>query len=227
MSDPSQAWERMHKISEAILRANSATEELERWCRNSGIGDGTIVALCERGARPRRLDDESLEALYPHCVQRDIRFRKVRLATEGIVVDDAVVWYFADKLTSDICRALETTQIPFGRAIKRLEPTRRTFLVRRKTPEQLFDADGSVDPASTAFEHRAVIYRADGAPVAVVHERFRAILTLRPARFCPMPDSADVPDYRAPRRSAAAGGFRGQRFDFDVVTDAYLAGALR
>jgi hypothetical protein len=58
-------------------------------------------------------------------------------------------------------------------------PIRRTFLVRRCTPEQLISAEANADPNFTAFEHRAVIYSRKGEPLAVVHERFRAVLVFR------------------------------------------------
>ena len=176
MPDRSQDWESMHTLSERILRADSASEELERWCGERSIGDGRIVALCARQAAPEALDHASLEALYPRNVRGQTRFRRVRLVTADIVAVEALNWYFPDNLTTEICETLETTNIPFGRAIKALKPKRRTFLVRRCTPEQLVNAQGSIGPTGTAFEHRAVVYGEDDAPLAVVHERFRAVL---------------------------------------------------
>jgi hypothetical protein len=221
----------MHSLSERILQANSATEELERWCRDHAIGDGHIVALCARHAPAEAPDDESREAIYP-CVGVDrARFRKVRLATAGIVVADALNWYFPDNLTPDISDSLETTDISFGRAIRHLNPRRRTFLVRRCTPGQLVDADQAIDPTSTAFEHRAVVYRDDNVPLAVVHERFRAILVLRIPEFVPASAEA-IHAIRGGNGSGesagglgpAAGSFRKHLHDFDVVAGAGAAG---
>jgi hypothetical protein len=176
MPDRSKDWESMQALSERILRANSSSEELERWCSERNIGDGRIVALCARHTAPGALDHASLEALYPRNLRGPTRFRRVRLVTADIVAVEALNWYFPDNLTTEICETLETTNIPFGRAIKALNPKRRTFLVRRCTPEQLIDAQGSIGPTGTAFEHRTVVYGEDDAPLAVVHERFRAVL---------------------------------------------------
>ena len=150
----------------------------------------------------------------------------MRLATAGVVVVDALNWYFPDNLSSDICEHLEKTDIPFGRAIKHLNPKRRTFLVRRCTPEQLVDARGSIDPTSTAFEHRAVVYREDGVPLAVVHERFRAILVFRVPELVrvssPKPATASEAISSGGAIGSlglAANGFRKRPYDFDVVTD--------
>jgi hypothetical protein len=176
MSDSKQAWDSMHVLSERILAANSATLELERWCSERVIGDGRIVALCARDAKAGLLDDESLEALYPHQALNRTEFRRVQLATKGIVVVDALNWYFPEHLTSEICAMLRDTDIPFGHAIRSLKPKRRTFLVRRCSPAQLAEAKLANDPTAIAFEHHAIVHREDGAPLAVVHERFRTAL---------------------------------------------------
>lgn len=183
MSDKRYCWELMHALSERILRSNSATEELERWCAERAIGDGRIVAIRARNAKAVPCDDESLEALYPHDVRGQAKFRLVELATAGIVVVDAFNWYFPDRLTLDMRKALETTDTPFGRVVKPLKPKRRTYLVRRRTPGQMMEAKGPLDPGATAFEHRAVIYGQGDIPIAVVHERFRNILVCGVSEF--------------------------------------------
>jgi len=180
MTDRNQTWREMCLLSERILRANSASEEIERWCCERCIGDGRIFALSARHAIPEALDYKSLQALYPHDARGKARFRRVRLATSAIVVMDAINWYFPANLTAEIREQVETTGIPFGDAIKPLQPKRRTFLVRRCTPEQLVDGWRSIDPAGVAFEHRAVVYGNDELPLAVLHERFRVTLVSRP-----------------------------------------------
>lgn len=200
MSDKRYCWELMHALSERILRSNSATEELERWCGERAIGDGRIVALRARNAIPEPCDDESLEALYPHDVRSQARFRLVELATAGIVVVEAFNWYFPDRLTLDMREALETTNVPFGRVVQPLKPKRRTYLVRRRTPGQMMHAKGPLDPCATAFEHRAVIYGHGDTPLAVVHERFRNILVCGVSEFI----RAGQPERPADRDFSAA-----------------------
>jgi chorismate-pyruvate lyase len=183
MSDRRYSWELLHALSERILRSNSATEELERWCGERAIGDGRIVALCARNAVPEICDDESLEALYPCDVRGQTKFRSVQLATAGIVVVEALNWYFPGRLTLEMRETLETTNIPFGRVVKLLKPKRRTFLVRRCTPEQMYGTKAPIDPTAMAFEHRAVLYGEGDAPLAVVHERFRKVLVCSVSEF--------------------------------------------
>jgi hypothetical protein len=178
-------WRSAHALSERLLEANSSTLELERWCREQGLGDGRISIRCNRDAAAPPLDQASLSALKDPA-ENDIVYRSVQLVTVGTVLVDADNWYFPARLTSDMRRALETTDISFGRIIAPLQPLRRTFLVKRCTPAELEHAHAAVHDSrprgpGTAlsrpdhvFEHRALIHLSDETPVAVVHERYRA-----------------------------------------------------
>lgn len=157
------------ELSERILRANSATRELEQWCGQHGLGDGRVFALCERDARPQRLDDASLDALAYPAAREHALFRRVRLATAGLVVAKALNWYFPENLTPEMHRQLLTTDTPFGRVVAAFSPRRRTFFVTRR---QHPDAEGS----QVSFEHHAAVHSAAGAPLAVVHEQFLTTL---------------------------------------------------
>ena len=117
MADPPDIWKRVHRLSERILGANLATEALEAWCRENAIGDGRVIALRAPDPAPETMDEESLEALYPYSPDKSARFRCVRLATAGTVIVNALNWYFPENLSRDICTKLDTTDIPFGRAV--------------------------------------------------------------------------------------------------------------
>ena len=112
-------------------------------------------------------------------------YRRVQLVIAGTILVDADNWYFPARLTSDMRRELETTDIPFGCVIVALRPQRRTFLVKRCAPAELEAAHEKREshtrgPASTrldhVFEHRALIQSDNGRALAVVHERYRAAL---------------------------------------------------
>jgi hypothetical protein len=168
---PDHRWRALVMLSERILRAKSATEELELWCRQHCIGDGRIVAIADNDVASHILDDESLEALDHPEARQLVKFRRVRLATAGTVVVDALNWYFPVNLTPDMNVQLLTTNVPFGHVVAPLHAWRCTFFVRRCTPSQ-FAEPRSAENCWLVFEHRAVVRAADGAPLAVVHERF-------------------------------------------------------
>jgi hypothetical protein len=120
-------WRALISLSERILRAKSAIEELELWCQQNRIGDGRIVAIADNDAAPHALDGH-----------------------ECAVADHQHSFW------------------PRGSAIARLAVH---ILVRRCTPGQFAELR-SADNCRFVFEHRAVVRAADGAPLAVVHERF-------------------------------------------------------
>jgi hypothetical protein len=187
MIDRNKSWRDMCLLSERILRANSATEELQWWCSERSIGDGRILAIAAQYAIPEALDYDSLEAMYPRDVRGRVRFRRVRLTSSAIVIMDAINWYFPDHLTPETCERLETTSVSLEEAIAPLRPQRKTFLVRRCAPRQLAGEADSVDPTGIAFEHRTVVSGRGEVPLAVVHERFRLVLVCRPPVQAPCP----------------------------------------
>jgi len=52
----------------------------------------------------------------------------------------------------------------------------------------------SIDPASIAFEHRAIVHGEDGLPLAVVHENFRTILVTHLPGFIASSSQKPAPD---------------------------------
>jgi hypothetical protein len=118
------------ELSERLLRADSATRELEQWCQQHGIGDGRIVAIRQADESPERLDDHSLDVLNNYRAAKSASFRRVRLITAGIAVVEALNWYFPANLTAEMREQLLTTEMPFGHVIAQLHPRRHTFFVR-------------------------------------------------------------------------------------------------
>lgn len=159
-------------LSDRILASRLATVALQGWCRECGLADGPPSVRLAAGASPEPLDADSLRALGGDAA--GTAFRRVEIRIGGLAVADAHNWYFPDRLTAEMRERL-TTDCPFGEAVEALQPRRRTVLVRRAGPEVLVDAPPAARP-SHVLEHRAVMELADGTPIALVHERFRAVL---------------------------------------------------
>jgi hypothetical protein len=100
------------------------------------------------------------------------------------VLSEADNWYVPARLTTEMNRLLDTTETPFGRAVQRLAPYRRTLEVRmlwaplpegwERQPRQAAAA-ASVPLAipDALFEHRAVLYTRDHTPFSEVHEVYQ------------------------------------------------------
>jgi hypothetical protein len=76
---------------------------------------------------------------------------------------------------------LETTDVPFGAAVARLRPSRRTYFVR--FPELSIASEAGtggcsagLSPLTPILEHKAVVLDQNRRPLSVVSERYCAAL---------------------------------------------------
>lgn len=163
------------ELSDRLLATPLATRALEPWCRERGIADGTIVVRRHPAPTPEPLDPDSLAWLGGD--PRGLVFRRVDIRLCGITLVDAANWYFADRLTPAMRERL-LGDTPFGEAIVELAPRRKTFSVSLAPSAEIDAAAARRLEASPVhvLEHRALLHRDDGTPIAVVHERYRAVL---------------------------------------------------
>lgn len=71
-------------------------------------------------------------------------------------------------------RALETSDVPFGRVVRPLEPYRRTFVAKILwSPLSAPTAAAALDVPKELFEHRAVLYTKDHLPFSEVDEIYQ------------------------------------------------------
>jgi len=142
-----------------LLGADSATAVLQAHCPAS-----TIRAVRSRKAeRPASDDTRAALALR---VGDSIRHRRVKLNCGKATYSVADNWYVPERLTPAMNAALDGGDTPYGRVIAPLRATRRTLGVseRRRSP---------------FLTVRAVLTSADGAPLAVVVERYQSRLLRR------------------------------------------------
>jgi len=154
---------------DAELRASpTATQVLERRCAALGLADPARVhAEVQRGrvvasASPARgrLKVGKTEMLG---------YRKVRLMCGQHVLSVATNWYVPARLTDAMNAALDGGDVPFGRVILPLGPTRRTLSTWRVKP-------GRVPPGGVVVRHRAIVLDASGRPLAEVVEHYQRVL---------------------------------------------------
>ncbi|GBQ61748.1 hypothetical protein AA103196_0127 [Ameyamaea chiangmaiensis NBRC 103196] len=93
-----------------------------------------------------------------------LRGRHVALACGDTVLSEAYNWYVPERLTPAMNHALETTDIPFGRAVHDLAFTRATLSSRVLGAES----------APSVLENHGLLRRGvDSAPIAYVIETYR------------------------------------------------------
>jgi len=168
-------------LNATLLAARSATFTLDKWCADHKFSGETKVH-----ARLARDVDIPITAEQRRRLQigddEPVKFRHVELACGDRVLSEADNWYVPSQLTAEMNRLLETTDIPFGRAVADLKPFRQTLAAEilwrplddgwelRAPPA---DKPGQVlEIPLKLFEHRALLYAPDLRPIAEVDETY-------------------------------------------------------
>ena len=174
-----------------LLSHPSATLTLDRWCADHRLATPpTVVAERVAGAdRPIPPGVYETLKVSPGTV---VNYRAVRLKCGAHVLSEADNWYVPSRLTPEMNRALETSDIAFGRAVQALNYSRHTLsatlLWSPLAPGWESDGlpkGGGVPLAIPrhVLEHRAVLTMPDGTPFSLVVEDYTsAILDFPPPK---------------------------------------------
>jgi hypothetical protein len=144
-------------LNARLLSAPSATVTLEGWCAERRLAT-TPRIVARRGAADKPATAEVRGELKVGPGE-PVRYRQVQLVCGDKVLSEADNWYVPGLLTSEMNRALDETDTPFGRVVAPLGFTRRTISISRPG-------------GSRVLEHRAVLSTAAGAPFSLVVERY-------------------------------------------------------
>lgn len=166
-----------------LLSHDSATLTLERWCGLHRLASPASI-VAERVAldkAPSARERQDLDA----APTESIRYRHVRLRCGAVVLSEADNWYVPGRLTPEMNRLLDTTDLPFGKVVRELHFQRHTLastLLWQPLPdgwEMARPARGAPAGASLriparVLEHRAILSLPDGRPFSEVVETYTA-----------------------------------------------------
>ena len=188
-----EALAELQTLNADLLSHDSATLTLDRWCARHHLADGAkTVADRVRGhdkPPPATVRDQlHVETGQP------IAYRRVRLRCGAHVLSEADNWYVPSRLTPDMNRALETSDVAFGRVVQPLRFQRHTVsakLLWSPLPEgwdnggaplPLANPGASLPIPDKVIEHQALLTRADGEPFSYVVETYTgAVLDFPPS----------------------------------------------
>ncbi|SFG97015.1 hypothetical protein [Methylobacterium gossipiicola] len=152
-------------LTARLLTGSSATAILEDWCAERGFPDAQLRAErlpgCERPPEAAQRDHFNLAA------GETVRHRRVRLVCGPYVLSMADNWYVPARLTPAMNRSLDTTEVPFGRVVNALAPTRRTLDLRT-----LCAVGADPEPDMALFTVTALLATPDGVPFCAVEETY-------------------------------------------------------
>jgi len=167
-----------------LLASESATLTLEKWCGDhhlAGTGDATIKAHLIRGV-DKPPTGEQRQRLKVGADEK-VNYRRVRLVCGDRVLSEADNWYVPGRWTPEMNRLLETTDTPFGKAVRELHFYRQTFAAEvlwwplgdgwEMKPIPISGQSGSLAIPQALFEHRALLYTKEGVPFSEVRETYQ------------------------------------------------------
>lgn len=181
----------LQTLNAELLSHDSATLTLDRWCAAHRLASpAKVVAVRDRAAtRPATPEVRKILAVGDG---EPVGYRRVRLTCGAHVLSEADNWYVPSRLTEDMNHQLDTSDIPFGRAVQALHFQRRTLSARllwSPLPDGWELAPvPPAEPTALAIphevlQHRAVLVLPDGTPISHVVETYtEAVLAGRPAR---------------------------------------------
>ena len=171
----------LQTLNAELLSHDSATLTLDRWCDSHQLASPPkIVAEQVHGAEKAPTAQQRQQLGVDD--REPIRYRRVRLRCGDYVLSEADNWYVPSRLTPDMNQQLDTTNIPFGRAVQALHFQRRTLsakLLWSPLPGG-WESGSAPLPGNLAalqippevIEHRAILVLPSGTPFSEVEETY-------------------------------------------------------
>src|ERR1700737_2893721 len=116
----------LETLNADLLSHDSATLTLERWCDVHRLASPPrIVALrvadVDKPPTPEQRRELAIMPTDP------VRYRRVKLMCGTTVLSEADNWYVPGRLTAEMNKVLDSTDVPFGRVVQALHFRRHTL----------------------------------------------------------------------------------------------------
>ena len=171
----------LRTLNAELLSHDSATLTLDRWCAVHRLASPPRI-VAERAVGAEQAPTDEQRQLLGVSATEPVRYRRVRLICGDRVLSEAENWYVPARLTPEMNRLLDTTDIAFGRAVQTLNFRRHTLSAKllwsplpqdREMGAPLPERRGATLKIPHAvLEHRAVLSLPDGTPFSEVVETY-------------------------------------------------------
>jgi hypothetical protein len=170
----------LQSLNADLLSHDSATATLERWCAVHRLASPPRI-VAERVTLDKEPTPEQRRELDVSPTE-SVRYRRVRLMCGALALSEADNWYVPGRLTPEMNRLLDTSDVPFGKAVQALHFQRHILsstLLWRPLPDGWelggHPRDGgarALDIPSCLLQHRALLALPDGTPISEVVETY-------------------------------------------------------
>ena len=173
----------LQTLNANLLSHDSATLTLERWCDIHRMASPARIVAVRVSNSDKPVSPEQRRELGVTPAEV-IRYRRVRLLCGTVVLSEADNWYVPSRLTAEMNKLLDSTDMPFGRVVQALHFQRRTLsstLLWVPLPEGWEmnpippnGASAVLTIPSELLQHRALLTLPDGTPFSEVVETYTA-----------------------------------------------------
>jgi chorismate-pyruvate lyase len=171
----------LQTLNADLLSHDSATMTLEHWCSVHRLASPPRMVAVRVPNMDKPPSPEQRRELGVSAAEV-VRYRRVKLLCGAVVLAEADNWYVPGRLTPEMNKLLDTTDLPFGRVVQTLHFQRHTLsstLLWHPVPEG-WETNAGVAIAESAtlsippklLEHRAVLSLPDGTPFSEVVETY-------------------------------------------------------
>jgi len=164
-----------------LLSHDSATLTLERWCGAHALASPPRI-VAERVTAMDKAPTAEQRAELGVTPAEPIRYRRVRLRCGAVVLSEADNWYVPGRLTAEMNAVLDSTDVPFGKAVQALHFRRHTLSAVllwlplpegwEMSPTAAQDDGVKLRIPEQLLQHRAVLVLPDGTPFSEVVETY-------------------------------------------------------
>ncbi|KAA1184841.1 hypothetical protein FP026_05585 [Rhizobium tropici] len=172
----------LQTLNADLLSNASATLTLDRWCAAHKLAPEGSKIVAQRVLGQDKAADAPIRELLAAGPNEPIAYRRVRLACGDRILSEADNWYVPSRLTAEMNKALNTSDIAFGRAVQALHFTRTNLsakLLWSPLPEG-WETGANLPASGTAplvpppflLEHHAVLKLPDGTPFSALVESY-------------------------------------------------------
>ena len=171
----------LQTLDAELLSHDSATLTLEHWCGVHHLAAVPRIVAERAGDVDKQLSPEQRQELAISATE-PVRYRRVKLLCGTLVLSEADNWYVPARLTPEMNKALDTTNIPFGKVVQALHFQRHTLastLLWRPLPDGWemsatgnAAGTGSLAIPPAVLENKAVLSLPDGTAFSEVIETY-------------------------------------------------------
>ena len=171
----------MQSLNAQLLSHDSATLTLDHWCAAHKLAAPALIVaqLVHDLDKPATAEQRQLLEVGPN---ETIRYRRVNLRCGDLTLSKADNWYVPSRLSDDMNKQLDATDIAFGRAVQALHFQRHTISAKllwsplsegwETARQQESNSKGPLEIPDDLIQHSAVLTLPDGTPFSEVVETY-------------------------------------------------------